>query len=225
MTATIPLTSRSQPKRPRDVSRTEDPDVGLMLQVREDDATAFAELVERYWRQIFAHVYRQLGDRSEAEDLAQEVFLRLFRYRKRYQPRARFTTWLFHIAQNVVRNALRSRRRRPTVHLPSLAGQDGEDQATLHFLRPAADSPSRPLERAEIADVVRRAVATLAGRQRAALELHQFADLSYAEIAAEMDMTPKAAKSLLYRARTQLRDTLRSFMAEAGEDEAVHSNS
>lgn len=218
MAATLPLNPRTRTGRTREVTRSEDPDVGLMLRVRQDDASAFAELVERYWRQVFAHLYRQLGDRAEAEDLVQEVFLRLFRYRHRYQPRARFTTWLFHIAQNVLRNALRSRRRRPTVHLPSLAGQDGEDQMALHFLRPAADSPSRPLERAEIADVVRRAVATLAGRQRAALELHQFADLSYAEIAAEMDMSPKAAKSLLYRARTQLRDTLRSFMGEDGSE-------
>ena len=74
------------------------------------------------------------------------------------------------------------------------------------------ECPSRPLERAEIAGVVRAAVSDLAGRQRTALELHQFKDLSYAEVAAEMDMSPKAAKSLLYRARNQLRANLTAFM-------------
>src|SRR5438128_1953189 len=86
-------------------SRLDDPDVVLMLRVRKDEPGAFAELLELYWTRIFGRFFRWLNDRQEAEDLAQEVFLRLYRSRKRYQPRARFSTWLFHIAQNVARNA------------------------------------------------------------------------------------------------------------------------
>jgi len=187
----------------------DDPEVQLMQRVQDDDQEAFAELQERYAPRIFGYFCRQLRDRSEAEDLTQEVFLRLYRSRERYQPRARFTTWIFHIAQNVARNALRSRRRRPCVHLDPAAPASRE---MLDVLSDQADPPSRPMERDELAGVVRAAVAELAGRQRTALELHQFQDRTYAEVAAELDMTPKAAKSLLYRARNQLREVLQPFM-------------
>src|SRR5262249_61437933 len=89
-------------------SWVDDPGVRLMLRVQQDDPTAFGELVKRYGTQVFGRFYRRLGDRQEAEDLTQEVFLRLFRHRKRYRPEATFATWLFHIAQNLLRNAIRS---------------------------------------------------------------------------------------------------------------------
>src|SRR5262249_14142179 len=95
----------------------DDPEIERMLRVQRDEPGAFAELLKRYWTPVFSRLYRQLGDRQEAEDLAQDVFLRLYRSRQRYQPRAKFTTWLFHIAQNVARNALRSRARHPCVPL------------------------------------------------------------------------------------------------------------
>jgi RNA polymerase sigma-70 factor, ECF subfamily len=184
-----------------------DPEVGLMLRVRRGDSQAFAELVGRYWTRVFAQFCRRLGNREEAEDLTQDVFLRLYRYRSRYQPRAKFATWLFHITQNVARNALRSRRRKPCLRLNAVAGPD-EGPLGESFLPDRGEAPSRPLERDELARTVRSAVSRLADRQRTALELHQFEDRTYTEVAAEMDMTPKAAKSLLYRARNQLRETL-----------------
>ncbi len=197
--------------RPRLAEWKQDPDVRLMQRVQRGDAEAFAQLQSRYTPRVFGYFCRQLRDRAEAEDLTQEVFLRLYRSRVRYQPRARFATWIFHITQNVARNALRSRRRRPCIHLdPEAPTNRGLLEATL---RDRVESPSRPLERTELAGVVRAAVAELAGRQRAALELHQFHDHTYAEVAAELDMTPKAAKSLLYRARNQLREVLQPFVA------------
>src|SRR5262245_37026490 len=99
-----------------------DPEVALMLRVQREEPGAFEELIERYWCRVFGHFFRRLGDRQEAEDLAQDVFLRLYRYRQRYQPRAKFATWLFHITQNVARNAVRSRRRHPCVRLGTLVG-------------------------------------------------------------------------------------------------------
>jgi RNA polymerase sigma-70 factor (ECF subfamily) len=188
----------------------DDPEVRLMQRVQQGDMDSFAELRVRYANRVFGYFCKQLRDRSEAEDLTQEVFLRLFRSRLSYQPRARFATWIFHITQNVARNALRSRRRRPCVHLDAEAPAI---KSLLEGLLPdKGDEPSRPMERSELAGQVRAAVAELAGRQRTAVELHQFHDRTYAQVAEELDMSPKAAKSLLYRARNQLRETLQPLM-------------
>jgi RNA polymerase sigma-70 factor, ECF subfamily len=209
------LTAPAKPKRRRPAKAERerwlgDPNVALMLRVRDGDDAAFAELVNGYGPRVFSYLWRQTGDRLDAEDLTQEVFLRLYRYRDRYQPRAGFSTWVFHVTQNVLRNALRSRRRHPYVHLDTRPCED--DRLLETVLAGENDCPSLPVERAELAGVVRAAVADLAGRQRTALELHQFADHTYAEVAAELEMTPKAAKSLLYRARNQLRTSLAKFV-------------
>jgi RNA polymerase sigma-70 factor (ECF subfamily) len=204
-------TRRQQPRFTN--RRPDDPEVALMLLARDDEPGAFAQLVERYWTRVFGRFCRQLGDRQEAEDLTQEVFLRLYRSRKRYQPAAKFATWLFHITQNVARNAIRSRRRRPCTSLDALGYAD-DDPLAPGLLPDRSESPSRPLERAEMAVVLRAAVARLAERQRTALELHQFEDRTYNQVAEELEMTPKAAKSLLYRARNQLRENLSGLRVE-----------
>ena len=195
-------------------SRTIDPGVELMLRVQRDEQGAFAELVKRYWTAIFGRFYRSLGDRQEAEDLSQDVFLRLYRARYRYQARAKFTTWLFHIAQNVARNALRSKRRHPCVPAGTLTGPENDQNhsSSPRLLGDRYQAPWQPLERAEQAAMVRAAVAGLAGRQRLAMELFQFHNRSCGEIAERMDMSPKAARSLLYRARNQLRDCLTAYV-------------
>jgi RNA polymerase sigma-70 factor, ECF subfamily len=193
-------------KKARPAWRT-DPDIPLMLQVQLDDAAAFAELVNRYWLRVFGRFLRRLNQREEAEDLAQEVFLRVYRHRKRYHPRARFGTWLFHISQNALRNALRARRRHPPTRC--LATRDGSEP--LKAFTDRGEPPSGQTDREELACVVRRAVSDLGSRQRTALELHEFHGRTYAEIAASMAMSPEAAKSLLYRARIQLRQRLASL--------------
>ena len=184
---------------------TADPEVQLMLRVQRDEPGAFAALVAAYWSRVFGRFVRQVGDRQEAEDLAQDVFLRLYRSRKRYRPRAKLATWVFFIARNVGRNALRRRRRKRLT--PVGLAFDGEDFPRLRTL---TDDAAAPLERAELARMVRGAVAGLNGRQRRAVEL-QFDDQSYAEIATALAMSPKAAKSLLYRARNELRFALLPF--------------
>ena len=110
-----------------------------MLAVRDGDETAFAELEARYRTRVLGWFCRRLGDRVEAEDLTQEVFLRLYRARASYQPRARFATWVFHITQNVARNALRSRRRHPCVRLETAAPEPG----MLEALLPSDGEPRR----------------------------------------------------------------------------------
>jgi RNA polymerase sigma-70 factor (ECF subfamily) len=186
-----------------------DPEVHLMLRVQRDEPGAFAELVAAYWSRVFGKFVRQVCDRQEAEDLAQEVFLRLYRSRKRYRPRAKLATWIFFIARNVGRNALRRRRRKrlTPVGLPA----DGDDGTGFLERTDESSAPSRPVERAELAREVRRAVATLNRRQRRAVEL-QFDDHTYTEIASALAMSPKAAKSLLYRARNELRFALLTYV-------------
>jgi RNA polymerase sigma-70 factor, ECF subfamily len=195
---------RSSPARKAKQRWLDDPEVRLMLGVQSGDEDAFRQLVDRYRARIFGFFCRRLGDHQEAEDLTQDVLLRLFRARKNYQPRARFSTWVFHITQNVARNAVRFRQRHPSVRLPAAANEEH----LLDGLLSAVETPSAPLERAELAGVVRAAIADLGERQRTALELHQFHDQTYAEVAAQLDMTPKAAKSLLYRTRNLLRARL-----------------
>ena len=182
-----------------------------MLRVQDGDDSAFEELVERYRPRVFGSFIKRMGDRQEAEDLTQDVFMRLYRSRHTYQPRARFGTWLYHVARNVARNAVRSRKRRPALRLEALLVPNDSAMAE-HVLTDRGEGPSRPIERSELAGAVRAAVSALARRQRAAVELHQFHDRTYAEVAAELDMTPKAAKSLLYRARNELRAALGALM-------------
>jgi RNA polymerase sigma-70 factor (ECF subfamily) len=185
-----------------------DGDAGLMDRVRADEPGAFAELVGRFRPAVFGHFLRQLGDHQEAEDLTQNVFLRLYRARRRWRPSARVSTWVYHVARNVLRNAFRSRRRRPAHLLSQLPGPDAESPA---WLADEGDAPSRAVELAELGEVVRSAIGTLDGRQRAAVEM-RVRDQSYGEIADALALTPQAAKSLLYRARTQLRESLRAYV-------------
>ncbi|MHB1425400.1 MAG: RNA polymerase sigma factor, partial [Gemmataceae bacterium] len=216
MPALTPPASAKRPRRSSPPPKAEerwldDPEVRLMLRVQDGDNDAFRQLAERYNARIFGFFRRRLGDRQEAEDLTQEVLLRLFRSRHGYRPRALFSTWVFHIMRNVARNALRFRQRHPCVRLPVTAN---EDHLSDGLRSSAADTPSGPLERAELAGVVRAAIAALGERQRIALELHQFHDWTYAEVAAQLDMTPKAAKSLLYRTRNLLRARLKPILSD-----------
>ena len=194
-----------------------DPDVRLMLQVRDGNAAAFEELMLRYQHRLVTVLEHLVGKRGQAEDLAQDVFLRVFRARHRYEPGAKFSTWLFTIANNVASNALRSQSRKREVQVaPKSRGFD--DPVTLDELAQAASGlmPTRQLDKAELREVVKAAMATLNERQRMAVLLNKFEEMSYTDIAAAMDMTPQAIKSLLSRARENLRDVLEPYL-ERGE--------
>jgi RNA polymerase sigma-70 factor, ECF subfamily len=177
---------------------TADTEAALMLRVCGDEPDAFAALMRQLHPRVFGQLLHLLHDRQEAEDGAQEVFLRLYRSRKRYAPTARFSTWLFHITHNVARNALRRRRRQQWLRVGLLP--DDEAAAPRE-----SSSPSDRLERGEMIERVRYALAGLMARQRQALEMQEFDHCSCAEIAAALALTPEATKSLLHRARLQMR--------------------
>jgi RNA polymerase sigma-70 factor (ECF subfamily) len=190
-----------------------DPDVRLMLQVRDGDATAFTELVLRYQNRLLTVLEHLVGNREQAEDLAQDVFVRVFKARERYQPEAKFSTWLFTIANNVASNALRSRSRRREVGVPEGNGADSTP-LQLDQLAKAASGfmPTRALDKAEQAEMVRSAVASLSERQRMALLLAKFEGMSYQDIAQTMDLSVQAIKSLLSRARVNLKEMLTPYV-------------
>ena len=190
-----------------------DPDIRLMLQVRDDVQGAFETLVERYQHRLLGVLAHLVGNTEEAEDLTQEVFLRIYRARKGYKPRARFATWLFTIANNLALNHLRGKGRNPTVHL------DGGDNSSSQPALPARGlalsregTPSAQMRQVELSDVVRDALAVLGEDQRLAVLLNKFEEMSYAEIADVMGRSEAAIKSLLARARNHLREQLEPYL-------------
>ena len=194
-----------------------DPDIRLMLAVRGGDQSAFAELVERYQHRLVGVMNHLVGHPQEAEDLAQEVFLRVFRTRHKYSPKAKFSTWLFTIANNLALNALRDRHRRHAVPLePNESGPLGA-RPEEQLARDHGATPSFGLRQAELADRIRAALDTLNERQKMAVVLNKFEDMNYADIAEVMGLSTKAVKSLLSRARGRLREALRPYIDTDGD--------
>jgi len=190
-----------------------DPDVRLMMQVRDGDAAAFTELVLRYQNRLLTVLEHLVGSREQAEDLAQDVFVRVFKARQRYEPEAKFSTWLFTIANNVASNALRSRSRRREVGVPEGNGADSTPLALDQLAKAASGfMPTRALDKAEQAEMVRSAVAALSERQRMALLLAKFEGMSYQDIAQTMGLSVQAIKSLLSRARVNLKEILTPYV-------------
>jgi len=191
----------------------QDPDVRLMLEVRDDNAAAFDELMLRYQSRLITVLEHLVGRRDQAEDLAQEVFLRVYRARKRYVAGAKFSTWLYTIANHVAANTLRSMSRRHEVNLTTLPGESGGIGALDKLALAASGAmPARQLDKAELHDVVRAALAELNERQRMAVLLNKFEEMSYADIATAMEMSPQAVKSLLSRARVNLKEILEPYL-------------
>ena len=191
-----------------------DPDVQLMLRVRDEDDAAFAQIVATYQDRLIGLLTNLVGDRTTAEDLAQETFLRVYRARHGYEANAKFSTWLFSIAHNLASNVRRDLGRRKETQLASASDTSGpqvglQDQAIPDK---SALMPSRVMAKVELMAKVQAAMETLNDRQRMALLLHKFEGMSYIDIGAAMEMTPQAVKSLLSRARDQLRVALEEYV-------------
>ena len=192
-----------------------DTNIRLMLAVQQDDASAFEELMYRFQGRIQSLFRHMINNRELAEDLTQDVFLRVFRARKSYQPSAKFSTWLFAIANNVALNQLRTQRRKPEAQF----GREGNDIDSERVSNPAEtmaagseSMPARQLDKSELREMVQLAVGALNERQRMAVLLNRFEEMSYAEIADVMQLSPQAVKSLLCRAHIQLRNLLQKYI-------------
>lgn len=182
-------------------------DVRLMELVSAGDSGAFEQLVERHQRLVVGTVSRMLGNNSEAEDIAQQVFVRVWKSATRYVPRAKFTTWLLKITRNLVFNELRRRSRHAQVPLQS---ESEEEERPIRDER--AIAPDASLLEQELQKAIDAAIANLPETQRLAVILRRYEELSYEEIAEALDQSVSAVKSLLFRARTELRQSLSHYL-------------
>jgi RNA polymerase sigma-70 factor (ECF subfamily) len=185
-------------------------DLELMLRVTHGDVESFELLLNRYKVPLLSYFVRMVRDQALAEDLTQEVFLRVYEARERYQPEARFTTWLYRIATNLALNAIRDRRCEPlTCVVPE--GDDGQ-AAPLERLadgRPSVEQHMLELDRER---AIREAIESLPERQRAAVILHKYQEVDYRHIAQVLRVSESAVKSLLFRAYESLRVRLQRLM-------------
>ena len=182
-------------------------DVALMLRVKSGDIAAFEELVEIYQGPVIGTVGKMLGGYSDAEDIAQQVFVRVWKSAERYQPKAKFTTWLFTITRNLVFNETRRRRRKPTV---SVDEREEESPQIVEDVQTV--SPDQKVLQAELEASVNKAIRELPEKQRMAVVLRRYEEMPYDEIGRILSMSVPAVKSLLFRARTQLKDSLKNYL-------------
>ncbi len=190
-----------------------DPDTFLMEKVRDDVPGAFEELLARYQHRLVGVMHGLVGNTEDAEELAQEVFTRVWRSRKKYVRKAKFSTWLYTIAHNLAKNCLRSRQRKPLVAMPYLhdSGPLGARPAE-QIVHDPRTGPMEKVQKLERAERIRAALETLNERQRTAVVLNKFEEMNYAEIAEVMGLTTKGVKSLLSRARMNLRAALSDYI-------------
>jgi RNA polymerase sigma-70 factor (ECF subfamily) len=185
-------------------------DLELMLRVRAGDAASFEALLLRYRLPLVSFFHRMVRDQGLAEDLAQEAFLRVYGARERYQPEARFTTWLYRIATNLALNAIRDRK--DAVPEPSDDDPDG-GPAREPFVDPKPTAEQQLLQD-DRRRLIRQAVQSLPGKQRAAVILHKYQEVDYRQIATILSVSESAVKSLLFRAYGTLRMRLEPLFRE-----------
>jgi RNA polymerase sigma-70 factor, ECF subfamily len=184
-----------------------DPDAQLMLRLKNGEDWILNELMTRWQQPLVAFIYRYIGHETEALDLAQETFVRIFRTRDRYTVRGKFSTWLFAIASNLCRNHLRSRQRRRESVPESWEKEEPERDASLQS---PDDAPDEATVRSETVAIVKKAISKLPHDLRTVILLYEYQGLSYDEIASAVQCSVKAVEMRLYRARNLLRESLSS---------------
>jgi RNA polymerase sigma-70 factor, ECF subfamily len=184
-------------------------DHDLMVKIGDGDHTAFRQLVERHQHSLVGTITKMLGNDSDSEDIAQQVFIRIWKHSKRYKPENKFTTYLYTIARNLVYNESRRRSRKKT----SSADQLAEDHH-LQFPANSSHEPDNSLIEAELRDAIDTAIQTLPENQRLAVILRRYENVPYEEIAFILNTSVPSVKSLLFRARTTLREHLARYLAD-----------
>ena len=182
-------------------------DLRLMQLVGRGDTGAFEQLIEKHQALVAGTVARMLGSNSDVEDIAQQVFIRLWKSARRYVPRAKFTTWLLKITRNLVFNEMRRTKRRAHVRLQSEPGAEDppvKDEMNL--------APDASLLETELQRTIEEAILQLPETQRMALVLRRYEQLSYEQIAEVLDLSVPAVKSVLFRARSELRSKLSKYL-------------
>jgi RNA polymerase sigma-70 factor, ECF subfamily len=187
-------------------------DVDVMLRVKTGDESAFAYLVQKYRRPMIGFMYRLCHNPSTAEELAQEVFLRVYRSRTSYEPTAKFTTWLYRIATNLAVNYARDTRHERPENTVRLDEPDRETGTTPDLADDSLTAEEQILKRERLA-AIRGRVNALPERQRVAVIMHKYQQMDYREIAGVLKLSESATKSLLFRAYETLREQLKEFVS------------
>ena len=188
-----------------------DPDAALMLRVKQGDWSAFSELVDKYKQPVMNLAFRMLHDAVEAEDLAQVVFLQVYKSAHRYEVSSKFSTWMFTIARNLCLNEIRRRSRHPADSFDA-THPEHEDQPLQQFEDKKTFSPPESLLHGELEEKVEQAIAELPENQRTAILLCRGDELSYEDIAKVLGCSVSATKSLIHRGRETLKQKLKPYL-------------
>lgn len=186
-------------------------DAQIMLRVKGGDDSAFEYLVQKYRRPMLSFMYRMAHNSAVAEDLAQEVFLRVYRSREKYEASAKFTTWLYRIATNLAVNHARDTKHERPENTVNIDEPDADTGMTVDVADGGLNAEQIILRRERLA-AIRRQVEALPERQRMAVLMHKYQNMDYKQIAAVLKLSESATKSLLFRAYETLRETLKGFI-------------
>jgi RNA polymerase sigma-70 factor (ECF subfamily) len=181
-------------------------DIELMLRAKSGDDSAFTELMRRHYKGIVNYIYRFTNDKGNSEDLAQEVFLRVYRSVKRYKPQAKFSTWLYKIATNLCITEVRSRNKSQGVSLDELQENTGD------LVDSKSEDPSDFTYRREIGNNIFEALKSLPERERVAIILCKYEELPYEEVAEVIGCTIGAVKTYVHRGRMKLIEKLKTYL-------------
>jgi RNA polymerase sigma-70 factor (ECF subfamily) len=184
-----------------DQGESAEPEIAWMARIREGDMEAFRLLVEMHQARVIGTISKMLGSDAESEDLAQQVFIRIWKSAPRYRPTAKFTTWLFRITRNLVFNELRRKR-----HFAD------QSEVIPEAVERAEREPDRVLLEGELQHAIQEAINQLPESQRMAIILRRYEEMSYEDIAKVMGTSVPAVKSILFRARAELRERLQKYL-------------
>ena len=196
-----------------------DPDARLMLKFKEGDVSSFEKLVKKYKENVVNIIYQFIGDRDEAEDLAIEVFLRVYQAGKRYKAKAKFATWLYKITTNLCLNEVRERTKLRTISLSKcISGKEGKEEELIDEIADPSSLPQQILEEKERNALVRKTIDSLPAKQRIAIILQVYEGLSYKEISKILGCSIKSVERRLYWARTNLKKRLSPYLIDGKYD-------
>ena len=184
-------------------------DLLWMARIKQGDTEALRLLIEAHQHRVIGTVAKMLGDDADAEDISQQVFIRVWKSAARYEPTAKFTTWLFKITRNLVFNELRRRKRHPT---RSLDATLDEDDRPLQMPDPGTKAADTALLDEEMQAAIQKAIEELPDVQRMAIVLRRYDDIPYEDIGEILGLSVPAVKSVLFRARTELREKLKRYL-------------
>jgi RNA polymerase sigma-70 factor (ECF subfamily) len=201
----------SEPQKLINYAMDESSDAAVMLRVAAGDEAGFNYLVGKYHRAMISFLFRMVHNQAVAEELAQEVFLRVYRSRESYRAEAKFTTWLYRIATNLAVNHARDTRQERMADAVSIDEQDEETGSTIDVASKDATAEQEMVRRERLA-AIRHVVMELPERQRMAVLMHKYQDMDYRQIADVLKLSESATKSLLFRAYESLRDKLKGFV-------------